>query len=131
MAALGFGIDGCAATTGADCFLGSVLWARCAVVVATGFDRGAGAFATDLFAASALPARVLLTLGFGAGFFADTESSFFCVNSNAGLGRVRSCGPVRVSSAAGFTPAAAAALAAEAESADFRGFPSISGLTMT
>src|SRR4029077_4468604 len=88
-------------------------------------------------------AVVFLSFGLATGFFAaaDLGSSFFSVNSNAGLGRVRSCGTmlvgfrrvgfIRVTNAAGFTPAAAAAFAAEAASAGRFGLPSMSGLTIT
>jgi hypothetical protein len=103
-------------------------------------------FETILFGGCALPfAITLFPLVLVAGFFgtAGLDSSFFSLNSNAGLGRDRSLkllcrlarelGSVfmRVISAAGFTPAAAAALAAVAASAGCFGFPSISGFTIT
>jgi hypothetical protein len=55
----------------------------------------------------------LLAFGLLKDFFVGTDpafaSSFLGVNSKAGLGTARSFGPTRVSNAAGFTPAAAAA----------------------
>jgi hypothetical protein len=85
----------------------------------------------------------LLPLAFGAGFLAaaDFGSSFFSVNSNAGFGTVRSCGSAlvgvrcavgrRVVSAAGLTPAATAARAAETASAGCFDPACKSGLTIT
>jgi hypothetical protein len=131
---VGFGIDGCAAADGDVVF------------AATFFGAGLFAFAV-----------VLLSLGFAAGFFAAAfGSSFLSVNSNAGLGSALSCGIVlvalllgrfalatcapaefmrvefmRVIKAAGFTPAAAAALAADAASAGCLARPSMSGFTIT
>src|SRR6266567_6146956 len=128
MAALGFGVAGFgvavfklggrAATTGAGLLVSAGCHFPCAVVAA------GEVFAATIFGLAVLTGLILLTLAFAAGFFADADSSFFSVNSNAGLGRERSCGPsgltcgvVRVMSAAGFTPAAAAALAADDDNA--------------
>jgi len=150
IAALGFGVVACAAADGAE---GTGL-------VASGFFEDAAAFATPalatpafvpdaedfattLFTLEPCPVLVLLTLAFGAGFFAaaDFGSSFFSVNSNAGLGTVRSCGSAlvgvrrigvsRVVNAAGLTPAATAAFAAEAASAVCLDPACISGFTIT
>ena len=57
-------------------------------------------------------------------------SSFLWLNSNAGLGTGRSCGPNRVNKAAGFTPANAAVLAAAGLGATVFAGRSISGFTM-
>src|SRR5271169_1982601 len=133
MAALGFGVAGCAAAGDADdagfpaSGLGEATW----VVVAAAFGPAAFAFAATFFEVTPLPDFVFLVLAFGVVFFADADSSFFSVNSNAGLGRERSWGFMRVISAAGFTPAAAAGLAVVAASAACRGLPSKSGLTIT
>src|SRR6266567_4315065 len=124
MAALGFGVAGFgvavfklggrAATTGAGLLVSAGCHFPCAVVAA------GEVFAATLFGLAVFIGLILLTLAFAAGFFADADSSFFSVNSKAGLGSERSCGPtggltcgvIRVMSAAGFTPAAAAASAA-------------------
>src|SRR4029077_10538582 len=95
------------------------------------FGADAGGFAVTFFALAGCTALAFLTFAFGAGFFPEADSSFLSVNSNAGLGRVRSCGLMCLMSAACFTPAAAAALAAEAASAGCFGRPSMSGLTIT
>src|SRR6202035_2987307 len=99
--------------------------AACAVVAAFAADAEAFAF----FELATLIDLVFLALG--VGFFGEADSSFFSVNSNAGLGSDRSCGLMCVINAAGFTPAAAAAFAAEADNTDCRGFPSMSGFTIT
>jgi hypothetical protein len=94
---------------GAECFGGSFLEAALAALAGTFF-----------------------ALGLAAGFFAAVfGSSFFSVNSNAGFGIERSCGLMCVIKAAGFTPAAAAAFAADTVRAACFGFPSMSGLTIT
>ena len=137
MAALGFGIAGfeigeCVVADSVGFFAPGFGGAPC-VAPATVFGAAAGDFPATFFELVAFAAFGFLTLAFGAGFFADADSSFLSVNSNAGLGRVRSCGTMRVINAAGFTPAATAAFAAEAANAgcfDFD-FPSRSGLTIT
>lgn len=113
---------------GRGCFLVIGLRAAACAVVAT-FGADAEGFA--FFELATLIGLVFLTLALGVGFFVDADSSFFSVNSNAGLGSARSRGLMCVISAAGFTPAAAAALAAEADNADCFGFPSMSGFTIT
>jgi hypothetical protein len=131
----GFGVDACAAADEADCasFCVSGLCQTPCVVVATTFVPDAEPLAKIFFELIAL---LLLTLVFTGAFFAGADSGFFSVNSNAGLGSVRSWGIIlvglrRVISAAGFTPAAAAARAAEAANAGCFGRPSMSGLTIT
>src|SRR6266567_4642165 len=133
MAALGFGIDGCAAVDAAGAYCSAFLPAGFGGIAcaAAAFGRKAGAFTTTFFEGAPRVAFVFLTFAFGASFFADADSSFLSVNSNAGLGRVRSCGTMRVISAAGFTPAAAAARAAAAASAGCFGLPSMSGFAIT
>jgi hypothetical protein len=79
---------------------------------------------TTAFLARDLTAGFLATAAFAG-------SSFLSLNSNAGLGTLLSCGLMREISAAGFTPAAAAALAALALRAACFGLPSMSGLTIT
>src|SRR5580692_5341398 len=77
----------------------------------SGFPAGVIRFVLGAFPVFA---TILLTLVLAAFLLPPIPafgSSFFSVNSNAGLGRVRSCGDKRVTRAAGFTPAAAAALA--------------------
>src|ERR1700728_808247 len=142
MAALGFGLDAFAATEAAGFFvpcdaaccadaalpfavdvdfLPRSFFAAVLLVLAAAFFAVAGFFVTCIVFAEATAFFVT-----GAG-----GSSFFSVNSNAGLGSGRSCGPMRVMSAAGFTPAAAAAFADAAVSAACFGLPSMSGFTMT
>src|ERR1700758_3544156 len=102
-------------------FLAAGFGAVCALALA-------GCFANSFFGAGfTLFAIACFTLSRGAGFFAATVfgSNFFSVSSNAGFGIP--FGLIRVVSAAGFTPAAAAARATVAESAAGFGFPSISG----
>ncbi len=65
----------------------------------------------DDFAGFAVFFARVLTTGFFAAAIPAFGSSFLAANSNAGFGIARSCGPMRVSNAAGFTPAAAAAFA--------------------
>src|SRR6266851_1760456 len=90
---------------------------------AAGFARlgAATTFATGLFATAALDFAVLRCAFLGLAlthiFFtallaADVASHFFSGSSNAGLGTTRSWGPNLLISAAGFTPAAMAVLAA-------------------
>ncbi len=83
---------------------------------AAGCAATCGGFAGAALEADRATTFFTLTL---AGFFAAAALgfSFFSDNSNTGLGNARSCapspcGPTRVTSAAGFTPAAAAAFAA-------------------
>src|SRR5580700_2529280 len=131
IAGLGFGPPGYA---DADFFFVSGFCPATEVFPLPAFAPDAAAFATAFFGGTLLPfALTFLTLALGAVFFAtaDFGSGFFSVNSKAGLGSARSCVLMRVISAAGFTPAAAAALAAEDDSAACRGLPSMSGLTIT
>src|SRR5215469_11922031 len=124
MAALGFGFEFLAAEEAGCAFVASAL---CGPRTAAGLSADTGCFVTSLLAATPLAGvgADFFALGFGAGFFvAAFGSSFFSVNSNAGFGTKGSCGLMRVFSAAGFTPAAAAALTAEAESMAGRVFPS-------
>src|SRR5579872_5802753 len=104
-------------------------------LAAADFGAVAAGLTAAFFGAPALVVRAAVRFSFfrATGFFAaaDFGSSFFSVNSKAGLGSGFSCGPVRVRSAVGFTPAAAAAFAADAANTGCFGRPSISGLTMT
>src|SRR5258708_3893566 len=119
IAGLGFGIVELG-TRGVDC----AGLCRAAVVLAFAvFPFVATGLAADFFGETALVVLVRLSLGLVAGFFAAVGSSFFSVNSNAGFGRGFSFGPTRVSSEAGFTPAATAAFAAAGAIATCLGLP--------
>lgn len=78
-------------------------------------------------------AFAFFALPLGAGFFFAAAFGFSVCddNSKAGLGTARSRGPILLTSAAGLTPAAAAAFAAVAVKAGVFCLASISGLTMT
>jgi hypothetical protein len=137
IAALGFGVAAFAAAAGESSGVFFPEGFRGFGFVAAVTVFGAG-FAGTCFALVLLAgAGFFLAFAFATGFFAPAAfgSSFFSVSSNAGFGRALSCmgtlGPMRVISAAGFTPAAAAAFAADAASAGCFGRPSISGFTMT
>jgi len=90
----------------------------------------------SLLAAEALQRFAVLlafAVAFTVGFFGPPLSlsiELFRVNSNAGFGIVRSCGPMRVSNAAGFTPAAAAIRVAAGLKAAVFAVRSMSGFTM-
>src|SRR5579872_5858274 len=93
---------------------------------------GAGLFDSG---APVLNVAAFRTFAFAGGFFFATfpavvESSVFFVSSNAGFGMARSPGVMRVSNAAGLTPAAVAAFAAAGVSGDCFVTRSISGFTM-
>ena len=116
---------------GADCggFLPSAFCG--ALCAAPDFD--AGGFAATFFVLPGCTAFVFLTFAFGAGFFAAAASIQLLVGQlkrrlGKSAGRADS---MCVINAAGFTPAAAAALAAEAASAGCFGRPSMSGFTIT
>jgi len=96
------------------------------------FTSAFGFFPTTV-ALGTLAASVL-AFDLPAGFFATPETAFgsslSCVNSNAGFGTARSFGPTRVSKAAGFTPAAAAAFAIAGFNGDCLAVRSRSGFTI-
>src|ERR1700693_1511388 len=107
---------GCATANGADCFLASGFCDATGVLAGAAFAPDTEVFIATFFGGVCLPLAVaLLTFTLATGFFGVPAPRFFSVNSNAGLGRDLSrgmaCGPMRVISAAGFTPAAAAAFA--------------------
>ena len=100
MAALGFGIALCATIAECGGFFASVLDGVACADAGFAFGATAARFAAAFLGTVAFAGFVhtFLTLALGAGFFAIAAfgSSFFSVNSKAGLGSVRSCGLIRV-----------------------------------
>jgi hypothetical protein len=97
-----------------------------------GFPRNAAFFGTAALRAAFLTFN--LTCVFATGFLTLLGTglglSLLSAISNAGLGRTRPRGARRVTSAAGFTPAATAALAAAGVSDACFTVPCMSGFTM-
>jgi hypothetical protein len=124
----------CATTAACAGVFGSDLDERARIVA--GLRFAAACHAVCFFKGAGLVAfaTALLTRTLAGVFFTATVlvgSSFFSLNSKAGFGRLLSCRLIRESNAAGLTPAADAALAADALSEAGRGFASTSGLTIT